>query len=261
MAFSGGVFSLYTPGNPVVTGTVITSTWANNTLSDIATGLSTTVLKDGTQTLTANIPMAGYKLTGLASGSASTDSAQFGQMGEVLLYATTISATVSAHTITSIFTSAYQQYRIRVASLIGDTNSTALFVRVSTDGGTSYAGGSSDYQMTLFHCISSGGAATMPYTSYATASASGIALTPLQTFPAGAALSTDVIFNNPSSTTTYKTFAGRGVGFASPGLADAYQNAGAYVTTVSAVNAIKLTMDPAGNIASGKISVYGVRMA
>ena len=80
MAFSAGTFSLYTPGNPVVTGTTIASTWANNTLSDIATGLTTCVLKDGTQTITANIPMSSFKFTGLAVGTAATDSATAGQI-------------------------------------------------------------------------------------------------------------------------------------------------------------------------------------
>lgn len=59
MAYNGaGVFNLYTPGNPVVTGTTIQSTWANNTLSDIATGLSTALTKDGQTTATAAIPFA-----------------------------------------------------------------------------------------------------------------------------------------------------------------------------------------------------------
>ena len=57
MAFSSGTFILVA-GNPVVTGTTISSTWANNTLNDIATGLSTCLLKDGTQTATAAIPFA-----------------------------------------------------------------------------------------------------------------------------------------------------------------------------------------------------------
>ena len=41
MAFSNGTYSLYSTGNPVVTGTTISSTWANNTLTDIATALTT----------------------------------------------------------------------------------------------------------------------------------------------------------------------------------------------------------------------------
>lgn len=55
MPFNAGVFLVYTPGNPVMTGTVISSTVANNTNNDFAVGLSNCVLKDGTQTLTAPI--------------------------------------------------------------------------------------------------------------------------------------------------------------------------------------------------------------
>lgn len=79
MPFSGGTFSLYSTGNPVVTGTSISSTWANATLSDIATGLTTCVLKDGTQTMTANLPMGGFKLTGLAAGTTAGDSLRYEQ--------------------------------------------------------------------------------------------------------------------------------------------------------------------------------------
>lgn len=57
MPYSSGTFTLVA-GNPVVTGTTISSTWANNTLNDIATALSTAMLKDGTQTCTASIPFA-----------------------------------------------------------------------------------------------------------------------------------------------------------------------------------------------------------
>lgn len=67
MAFNGsGVFSLVA-GNPVVTGTVISSTWANNTLSDIANnGLTNCLTKDGQQTPTNNIPMGNFRITNLA---------------------------------------------------------------------------------------------------------------------------------------------------------------------------------------------------
>jgi hypothetical protein len=75
MARNGsGTYSLYTPGNPVVTGTTISSTWANNTLNDIATALTNSIAKDGQTTPTANLPMGTFKLTGLGAGSAATDS-------------------------------------------------------------------------------------------------------------------------------------------------------------------------------------------
>lgn len=81
MPFNGaGAFSVYTPGNPVVTGTTISSTVNNNTNSDFATGLSSCLLKDGTQTVTANIPMSGFKLTGLGAGSAAGNSLRYEQL-------------------------------------------------------------------------------------------------------------------------------------------------------------------------------------
>lgn len=81
MAYNGsGVFSLVS-GNPVVTGTTISSTWANNTLSDIANnGLTNCLTKDGQQTPTANIPLGGFKITGLGNGTTLTDAATMGQV-------------------------------------------------------------------------------------------------------------------------------------------------------------------------------------
>lgn len=66
MPYNGsGVFTLVA-GNPVVTGTTISSTWANNTLNDIANnGLTNALTKDGQQTPTGNIPFGGFRATGL----------------------------------------------------------------------------------------------------------------------------------------------------------------------------------------------------
>lgn len=81
MSYNGaGVFQL-AAGNPVVTGTTISSTWANNTLSDIANnGLSNCITKDGQQTVTANIPFNGNRLTGVGNGVAASDAATIGQI-------------------------------------------------------------------------------------------------------------------------------------------------------------------------------------
>ena len=78
-----GVYSLPS-GNPVVTGTTISSTWANNTLSDIATALTGSVAADGQTTMTGNLAMGSNKITGLADGVASTDGATVGQVTTAL---------------------------------------------------------------------------------------------------------------------------------------------------------------------------------
>lgn len=48
-------------GNPVVPGTVIATTWANNTLTDIATALTNSLSTDGS---TATVSMAGKTING-----------------------------------------------------------------------------------------------------------------------------------------------------------------------------------------------------
>ena len=80
MSFSAGVFSINSAGQPVVTGTTISSSTFNAFTADIGTGLSTCVLKDGTQTITANIPMSSFKLTGLAAGTVAGNSLRFDEI-------------------------------------------------------------------------------------------------------------------------------------------------------------------------------------
>lgn len=80
MPFNGsGVFSL-AASNPVVTGTVISSTWANNTLADISNGLTDCITKDGQSTPTQNIPMGTFKITGLGNGTNPQDAVALSQL-------------------------------------------------------------------------------------------------------------------------------------------------------------------------------------
>jgi len=67
-------------GQPVVTGTVISSSTFNTLTNDISNALTQSLSKDGQTPATANLPMGGFKLTGLANGSASTDSITYGQV-------------------------------------------------------------------------------------------------------------------------------------------------------------------------------------
>jgi hypothetical protein len=78
MSFNGsGTFSII---NTFVYDTVISETEVNANFSDIATGLSTCITKDGQTTLSANIPFSGYKATGLGDGSAAADSTALHQI-------------------------------------------------------------------------------------------------------------------------------------------------------------------------------------
>ena len=71
-------------GNPVVTGTTISSTWANNTLGDIQSALTGSVASDGQTPITGNLQMGSNRITGLADALASTDAATLGQVNTIL---------------------------------------------------------------------------------------------------------------------------------------------------------------------------------
>jgi hypothetical protein len=59
MSYNGsGTFSINTAGQPVITGTVISSTAFNALTADLATGLSTAITKDGQTTTTSRILFA-----------------------------------------------------------------------------------------------------------------------------------------------------------------------------------------------------------
>jgi hypothetical protein len=80
MAFNGsGTYNL-PAGNPVVTGTTISSSTTNTTNSDIATALTNCITRDGQSTPSANLPMNAKKLTGLAAGTAAGDSVRYEQV-------------------------------------------------------------------------------------------------------------------------------------------------------------------------------------
>lgn len=80
MAFNGsGTYNL-PAGNPVVTGTTISSSTTNTTNSDIATALTNCITRDGQSTPSANLPMNAKKLTGLAAGTSAGDSVRYEQV-------------------------------------------------------------------------------------------------------------------------------------------------------------------------------------
>jgi hypothetical protein len=124
MSYNGtGTFNINTAGQPVVTGTTITSTAFNLLTADLATGLTTALTKDGQTTPTANIPMGTFKITGLGAGSATTDAAQYGQLQA---NATTIATVTGTDTLVGSLTPSLTAYA---------TGNLFSFVAVNTNTG------------------------------------------------------------------------------------------------------------------------------
>lgn len=73
-----GTYSL-PAGNPVVTGTTIASTWANNTMNDIASALTGSVAADGQTPMTGQLNMNTNKIVGLVAGNVSGEAVEYSQ--------------------------------------------------------------------------------------------------------------------------------------------------------------------------------------
>jgi len=141
MSFNGsGTFVINSTGQPVVTNTVISSTAFNALTADLATGLTTTLTKDGQTTATANIPMGTFKFTGLGAGSAATDSANYGQLQTAVQNSTGSFLTVSGtDTITATVTPSLTAYAVgqTFKFIAAATNTGAVTINISALGAKS----------------------------------------------------------------------------------------------------------------------------
>ena len=97
-----GTYSL-PAGNPVITCTNISSTWANTTLNDIANALTGSVASDGQTPMSGNLNMASNKIVNLTNGTLATDAATLGQVTTALgnyIPTSAIGVTVEAYNAT-----------------------------------------------------------------------------------------------------------------------------------------------------------------
>lgn len=77
---SGTFVSIPAPDFPALPGTTILASSFNANMNDIFTnGLTKCLTRDGQSPPTANLPMAGFKFTGIGNGTADSDSASLGQ--------------------------------------------------------------------------------------------------------------------------------------------------------------------------------------
>ena len=137
MSYNGsGTFNINTAGQPVVTGTVISSSVFNALTADLATGLSTAITKDGQTTITANIPMNNYKFTGLAAGTAATDSVRLGQVQAGSATVITVTGTDTYTGTMSPALSAYAAGQMFTFTVPG-TNTTACTINIDGLGAKS----------------------------------------------------------------------------------------------------------------------------
>ena len=135
MSYNGsGTFNINSAGQPVVSGTVISSTAFNALTSDLATGLTTALTKDGQTTPTANITLGGYKITNLAAGTAAADAVRFSQLQN--FSTNTLITVAGTDTITGTVTPTLTAYTTgqQFSFVAAGTNTTAVTLNIDGVG-------------------------------------------------------------------------------------------------------------------------------
>ncbi len=146
MSYSGGVFSrLYSWLSDKNNSIKINAARMNAEMDGMATGLSTCILKDGSQTITADIPFSSHKITGLGNATADGDAlnrisgdGRFVQQvgGGAMTVATAVSASAIDLTASAYFTKTVSGDLTWTISGAPTTGSVFGFLLELTNGGT-----------------------------------------------------------------------------------------------------------------------------
>jgi hypothetical protein len=170
----------------------------------------------------------------------------------LVLLASGTAASVSSIDFTSLITSTYECYALNIINLVPATTG-VCYIRTSTNNGSSYDSGASDYSYTGMETTASGSSAVTNSTGAAQIALGGNSI--LQT-TANGGLSGWLYLFDPLGTTHYKQMRFDGTYAQSGGLFGI--NLSANRISTADVDAFRLIM-ASGNIASCKYKFYGVQ--
>ena len=129
-----GIYNL-PAGNPVVTGTTISSTWANNTLNDIAATLTDSIAADGQTPMTGDLDVNNNKLKNVANGTLPADAVNVSQLTAATTVVAITGGTINGATIGAT-TPASGRFTTLEATGAFTAGSTAAITGNTTVGGT-----------------------------------------------------------------------------------------------------------------------------
>lgn len=217
---------------------------------------------DGGTAATADIPLGGHKITGLADAAAATDAlnrqsadSRFGFVSgssgfsHVLIETGTVSA--AAQKDIAIPTG-YQKVVIELDGMVPATSGAQLLLRVSLDSGATFKNGTTDYKYALTGYVESNAS-----NSAASAGANSILVTGAMGTTSNAAQATLTI-PNPSSSSVVKPIRVASEFLTSTTTWATLYGVGVYSAANSAITNIRLIMST-GNITSMNYRVIGVR--
>lgn len=146
MPWSGaGTYSLPPAYSPEVNGTVIDATRYNGLTTDVAAGITAALAKNGENTPTANLPMGGFKHTGVADANAAGQYIAFNQataVGSLTITALTTTTLVAGNlNVTSSTVPANGVY-LPAVNTLGLSSNTTLRWSVNSTGAHVFAAAS-----------------------------------------------------------------------------------------------------------------------
>lgn len=122
-------------GQPVTSGTVISSTTHNTLTADLANALTGSIAADGQTPATANLPMGGYKHTNVAAATTRTEYPTSGQVQDgALLSLTSVAGTANAITATAAVSMSAYATGQRFAFVVATTNTGATTLNINSIG-------------------------------------------------------------------------------------------------------------------------------
>ena len=174
--------------------------------------------------------------------------------GLVLIQSQVVSSAVAAVDFTVGIDSLYDEYLFELSRVVPQSDSTLVYVNLSTNGGASFDT-SAIYAVSDIHSTNGGAPAVAGSAAINRFILFGT--TPGVGSDTGECLGASLTLHRPASTSLYKILQGTFSFVSSAGALCTGINGGAY-KSVSAVNGVRFSMS-ASNITSGTFKMFGVR--
>jgi len=173
--------------------------------------------------------------------------------GASMVLISTATASASATIDFTGIDNTYKRYIYYYTGAIPATDSSYLYLRTSTDGGTSFDSGATDYRYACDGNASDG----VPSTSSGQAAQIALTPEPIGSSATGEGCSGMIIIHNPSISSGATFISGNGC-YADPTANAGFSVVGGMRDTAADVDAIRFLFDT-GNIASGEFALYGLK--
>jgi hypothetical protein len=242
-----------------------TFTFGINTVSDLGTNWYIYIRNDGTGIITVD-PAGASTIDGVSSITlypgetvmiVRVGSSSLKTIGRKKGWIPLSSATASASStidFTSFINSDFSNYKFELHNIVPATDATTLYCRISTDSGSTWKSGASDYAWTAVH--NDGGTSNLGSSAADSEIELNLAGSTLGN-AAGENYNGELVLYNPSNASVYKTFRMNAAVYSSVPKAGIIDVVGQYLAT-AAINGVRFLMS-SGNIASGTIRMYGWR--